>query len=39
MNLKKFVVYVYYSRCLQDVPLNLLLMKKKKKNSNHTNFY
>lgn len=35
---KRFVVYVYYSRCLQDVPLNLLLMKKRK-NSNHTNFY
>lgn len=30
MNLKRFVVYVYYSRCLQDVPLNLLLMKKEK---------
>lgn len=26
---KRFVAYVCYSRCLQDVPLNLLLMKRK----------
>lgn len=30
MNSKSFVAYVCYSRCLQDVPLNLLLMKRRK---------
>lgn len=30
MNSKSFVAYVCYSRCLQDVPLNLLLMKEEK---------